>query len=305
MTLSHKRPLLIIITGPTASGKSDLAIQLAQHFNTEIISADSRQFYRQIPIGTAQPSAEDLAKVPHHFIGNLGLSETMSAGEYARQVNLLLTDLFETKKIVILCGGTGLYIKALLHGLDEIPNVKPEIREELNKRLTSEGLPTLIAELELLDPEYCKNADLQNPQRVIRALEVCLSENKPFSSFRNNNVKQHLPFDYKLFCLSPSRTKLYERINARVSKMLEDGFEKEAKNAWAFRNYNALKTVGFNEWFDYFDGKLTRDEAIEKIKQHTRNYAKRQLTWFRKMEGVVFINKEPFEAVLAEIEMKA
>ena len=302
MTFSQNRPLLLVITGPTASGKSDLAIQLAHHFDTEIISADSRQFYHQIPIGTAQPSAEELAKVPHHFIGNLNLSETMSAGEYARHVHDLLALLFETKKIVILCGGTGLYIKALLHGLDEIPTVKTEIREELNHRLAAEGLPALTSQLQLLDPEYCQHADLQNPQRVIRALEVCLSENKPFSSFRNSHDKKDLPFDYKLFCLSPSRNKLYERINTRVDKMLEAGFEKEARNAWEFRNYNALKTVGFNEWYDYFEEKLSRTEAIEKIKQHTRNYAKRQLTWFRKMEGVVFINKEPFEAVLAEIE---
>lgn len=302
MTFSLNRPLLIVITGPTASGKSDLAIQLAQHYETEIISADSRQFYRQIPIGTAQPSVEDLAKVRHHFIGNLNLTETMSAGEFARHANVALMKLFEYKKIVILCGGTGLYIKALLHGLDEIPRVLPAIREELNNQLLTDGLPNLIDQLQKLDPEYCKNADLQNPQRVIRALEVCLSENKPFSSFRNNNKIQDLPYDYELFCLNPPRKKLYERINNRVDKMVADGFEAEAKNALECRNYNALKTVGFNEWFDYFDGKITREITIEKIKQHTRNYAKRQLTWFKKMENIIFLDKNPFDAILAQIE---
>jgi tRNA dimethylallyltransferase len=302
MNSSVELPLLIVITGPTASGKTALAIQLAQHFNTEIISADSRQFYHQIPIGTAQPTTEELSQAKHHFIGNLFLDETMSAGEYARNAHQLLSDLFRSKKIVILCGGTGLYIKALLHGLDEIPSVKPAIREQLNALLAREGLEVLIAQLKELDPEFCKNADLQNPQRVIRALEVCLSENKPFSSFRNNNNTQNLPFKYKLFCLSPSREKLYERINVRVNKMIENGFEKEAFDAFEFRNANSLKTVGYNEWFDFFDGKISRDEAIDKIKQHTRNYAKRQLTWFRKMEGVVFINKNPFENIISNLE---
>ena len=300
-TLTLNRPILIVITGPTASGKTELAIQLAQHFKTEIVSADSRQFYHQIPIGTAQPTAEELAKIKHHFIGNLTLSETMSAGEFSRKATELLMHLFKKNEVVILCGGTGLYIKALLYGLDEIPRTKPGIREKLNEQLASKGITSLIEQLQQVDPDYCKSADLQNPQRVIRALEVSLSENKPFSSFRNNNPKALLPFDFKLYCLSPARSVLYKRINQRVDQMIEDGFEKEAQSVMEFRNYNSLKTVGFNEWFDYFDGKISKEAAIEKIKQHTRNYAKRQLTWFRKMENVKFINKNAFEEIVDKL----
>ena len=281
--------LLIVITGPTASGKTGLTVRLAKHFQCPVISADSRQFYRALPIGTAQPDQEEMAGVLHYFMGNLDIHETMSAGKYAQEARNLIQTLFQKYKTLIVCGGTGLYIQALLYGMDEFPPVQDELRNNLNQRYKNEGLAVLVDELQLLDPEFCKSADLQNPQRVLRALEVCLTSGKPFSTFKKQSQLPLLSCKTEIFCLNPDRKDLYRNIDLRVDSMIEKGLEKEAKEMIPYRHLNALNTVGFKEMFQYFDGFFSREEAISLIKQHTRNYAKRQMTWFRKMEGVRFL----------------
>jgi tRNA dimethylallyltransferase len=281
--------LLIVITGPTASGKTGLAIRLAKHFLCPIISADSRQFYRPLPIGTAQPDQEEMEGVPHYFMGNLDIHETMSAGKYAQEARNLIQSLFQKYKTIIVCGGTGLYIQALLYGMDEFPPVQDELRNNLNQRYKNEGLAVLVDELQLLDPEFCKSADLQNPQRVLRALEVCLTSGKPFSTFKKQSQLPLLSCKTEIFCLNPDRRDLYRNIDLRVDSMIEKGLEKEAKEMIPYRHLNALNTVGYKEMFQYFDGFFSREEAISLIKQHTRNYAKRQMTWFRKMDKVRFL----------------
>lgn len=281
--------LLIVITGPTASGKTGLAIRLAKHFDCPIISADSRQFYHALPIGTAQPDQKEMEGVPHYFMGNLDIHETMSAGKYAQEARNLIQSLFQKHKTLIVCGGTGLYIQAMLYGMDEFPPVQDELRNNLNQRYKNEGLAVLVDELQSMDPEFCKSADLQNPQRVLRALEVCLTSGKPFSTFKKQSQLPLLSCKTEIFCLNPDRKALYQNIDLRVDSMIERGLEKEAKEMIPYRHLNALNTVGYKEMFQYFDGLFSREEAISLIKQHTRNYAKRQMTWFRKMDGVRFL----------------
>lgn len=281
--------LLIVITGPTASGKTGLAIRLAKHFDCPIISADSRQFYHALPIGTAQPDQKEMEGVPHYFMGNLDIHETMSAGKYAQEARNLIQSLFQKHKTLIVCGGTGLYIQAMLYGMDEFPPVQDELRNNLNQRYKNEGLAVLVDELQSMDPEFCKSADLQNPQRVLRALEVCLTSGKPFSTFKKQSQLPLLSCKTEIFCLNPDRKALYQNIDLRVDSMIERGLEKEAKEMIPYRHLNALNSVGYKEMFQYFDGLFSREEAISLIKQHTRNYAKRQMTWFRKMDGVRFL----------------
>lgn len=292
---------LLIITGPTASGKTGLAIKLAQHFKCPVISADSRQFYREMPIGTAQPTFAERQNVPHYFIGNLGINDNMSAGRYADEVRNLLQELFQEHNTVIICGGTGLYIQALLYGMDEFPEVPDELRTTLNERLKKEGLDSLVSELRRLDPDFCSSADLQNPQRVLRALEVCFASGRPFSSFKNKQNTSQLPWKTHLFCLNPEREILYQNIDHRVDEMIKNGLEDEARALLPYRHLNALNTVGYKELFAYFDGVTDRDTAIHLIKQHTRNYAKRQMTWFRKMKDIQFPDADAFTWILERI----
>lgn len=272
---------LIVIGGPTASGKTELAIRLATDLGTEILSADSRQFYREMRIGTARPDEAQLAAVPHHFIGHLSVADSYSVGDYERDALALLDKLFEQRQAVILTGGSGLYIKALCEGLDEFPEVPAEVLEGVKNLYAEQGIEALQRELQSIDPAYYATVDLQNPHRLIRAIAVYRASGKPFSSFRTLQTVER-PFTPIYIWLDRPREALYQRINRRVDEMLEQGLLDEARQLYPLRHFNALQTVGYQELFDYFEGKLTLDAAVDLIKQNSRRYAKRQLTWMRR-----------------------
>ena len=276
---------LIVICGPTAVGKTDYALKLAEKLGTEIISADSRQLYREIPIGTAKPTEEQLNRGKHHFMACRSVEEDYNAGMFERDALKLLDELFQKHDTVICCGGTGLYIKALCEGLDDLPEADEAVRLELTERLESEGLESLQNQLKELDPLHFERMDTQNPQRVIRALEVCLSTGKPFSSFHEKQKNQR-PFKIQKIGLEMPREELYNRINQRVDLMLEKGWLEEAKAVFDKRHLNALNTVGYKELFQHLAGEMTLEEATEKIKTNTRRFVKRQLTWFKRDEEV-------------------
>lgn len=272
---------LIIISGATASGKTSLGIRLAQHFKTVILSADSRQFFREMNIGTAKPDADELAAAPHYFINTLSIYDNYSVGDYERDAIELLNQLFQDHDIVVMVGGSGFYIKAVCEGLDRFPEVPKAIREELITLHETKGIEFLQQELKAKDPEYYEEVDINNPHRVIRALEICRASGKPFSSFRTSKTTKRAFTPIKI-AIDWDREKLYERINYRVDLMLEAGLEAEAKKLYPLKHLNALQTVGYQEWFDYFDDTIDREEAIRLIKRNTRRYAKRQMTWLRR-----------------------
>ena len=274
-------PILIAVVGPTAAGKTALAIKIARYFNTEIISFDSRQFYREMNIGTAKPSSEELSQVKHHFIDSHSITDYYSAGRFAEDALYLLRSLFKGQKVVVAVGGSGLYLKALTEGLDEMPEVPEEIRAQVRKESVSGKLDDLREELKQMDPAYYQMADLQNPARITRAIEVIRASGKPFSSFHSNNKAERF-FETVKVGIDMDREVLYERINKRVDLMIKDGLVEEAKKLLVYRNNEALQTVGYQEFFEYFDGKISLDEAIRLVKRNSRRYAKRQLTWFRK-----------------------
>ena len=276
---------LIVIAGPTAIGKTELAIKIAQHFQTEIISADSRQFYREMEIGTAKPSAEELSAAKHHFINSLSIKDEFSVGDFEIAALGTLDTIFKKNNFAVLVGGSGLFIKAVTDGFDALPGSEASVRKELNLLLETEGIVPLQKKLNELDPEYYTEVDLNNPQRIIRALEVCLSSGKPFSSFRTK-TQQTRHFNILKIGLNTSREELYRRINSRVDEMVTAGLIEEVRNLLPYRKLNALNTVGYSEIFDYLDGMISLEQAIENIKQNTRRFAKRQLTWFRKDEEI-------------------
>lgn len=276
----------MVIAGPTAVGKTALAIELARHYNTVIVSADSRQFYREMNIGTAKPSGAQLNAVPHYFINTKHIGELFGAGHFEKEAMALLDRLFEEHELVLMVGGSGLYLDAVLNGVDDFAEVPLETREVLNQLFAEKGLMFLQERLKEQDPEYAQKVDLHNPQRVIRALEVIQHTGKTYSSFLNQQKTQRSFTPIKLLINAP-REELYARINQRVDDMMAAGLLDEVKHLLPFKSYNALKTVGYQELFDYLDGQSTLEVAVDKIKQHTRNYAKRQLTWFR--------NKDQFE----------
>ena len=272
---------LIVIAGPTASGKTALAIELAKYFNAEIISADARQFFKEMNIGTAKPNEEELSAVKHHFINSHSIQDAYSVGDYEKDVISLLADYYKEKDIAILAGGSGLYIRAICEGVDKYPEVPEEIRSELQILFQQNGIEILQKELEICDPDYYSRVDIQNPHRLIRAIEVFRASGKPFSSFQKDE-KIKRPFKIIKIGLDWEREKLYERINHRVDQMIENALEEEARSLFELKHLNALQTVGYQELFSYFENKISREEAINLIKQNTRNYAKRQMTWFRK-----------------------
>ncbi len=272
---------LIVIGGPTASGKTRVAMDVARHFNTCILSADSRQFYREMNIGTAKPTAAELREAPHHFIDSLSIQDTYSVGDYERDAINLLQALFDQNQVVVLTGGSGLFIKAVCEGLDNFPEVPPEIMQQLEADFAAGGLAFLQKELQERDPAYYAEVDLQNPQRLLRALSVCRVSGQPFSSFRSQRKARRF-FTPIYILLDWEREKLYERINLRVDYMMENGQLEEARTLFPLRHLNALQTVGYQELFDHFAGKTTLEEAVNMIKQNTRRYAKRQMTWFRR-----------------------
>lgn len=275
------RPTLIVIGGPTASGKTLVAASLAKHYGTEVISADSRQFYHAMRIGTARPLESELHGVEHHFLGHLELEEIWSAGAFARAAEPVLQRLLTAHGIAVLVGGSGLYIDALLKGLDPMPASDGHMREKLQERFQENGIVTLLEELQRLDPATWNSIDRQNPHRVIRALEVCLSTGRPYSEQRTT-PQDRADVNIIRIALDLPRASLYEHIDQRVDRMIADGLVEEARSLLPHRALNALHTVGYRELFDHFDGTLTLDEAITVVKQHTRNYAKRQLTWLRR-----------------------
>ena len=283
---------LISIVGPTAIGKTNLAIEVAKYFQSEIISCDSRQFFKEMKIGTAVPSEEELAEVKHHFIQNISIHEKYSVGDFERDGLAFLDNYFETNDICIMVGGSGLYEKAITVGFDEFPDVDPKIREDLNNELAEFGIEKLQEELQEVDPKYFEEVDIFNKQRVTRALEIFRASGLPFSHFRNQDLNKR-PFNIIKIGLELPREEMYDRINHRVDIMMNEGLLNEAKNLFSLKDLNALQTVGYRELFDFFEEKITLDFAIEEIKKNTRRFAKRQMTWFKKDETVNWFS--PFD----------
>ncbi|WP_282042981.1 tRNA (adenosine(37)-N6)-dimethylallyltransferase MiaA [Winogradskyella flava] len=276
---------LIAIVGPTAIGKTALSIKLAQHFGTDIISADSRQFYQEMNIGTAVPSTEELTSVRHHFIQHISIKDDYSVGDFERDAIPKITEIHKTNLIAVMVGGSGLYVKAITKGLDDFPEVDKTIRFKLNDLLNREGLKPLQTKLKSLDPKAYKTIAIDNPQRVVRALEICIGTDKPYSSFLTNSEKKR-NFNTITIGLDAERSIIYDRINRRVDIMVANGLIEEAKALLPYKNINALNTVGYKELFQYFEGNHTLDFAISEIKKNTRRFAKRQLTWFRKDDTI-------------------
>jgi tRNA dimethylallyltransferase len=297
-----KNNYLISIVGPTAIGKTALSIKLAKAFDTEILSADSRQFFREMSIGTAAPSKKELAAAVHHFIHHKSIEEDYSVGDFEKEALAKTEELFRKHKLIILVGGSGLYVKSLLEGLDDFPGVDPEIRMKLNEEFTEHGLEPLKEQLQSLDPEYYEKMDSENPHRVIRALEICLGTGKSFSSFLDQPKTQR-PFKSISIGLTAPREEIYERINRRVDIMMDEGLLEEAESLYSKRKLNALNTVGYKELFAFFEGKLNLEEAVEEIKKNTRRFAKRQLTWFRKDKDIHWFDyKTPAEEIISFIK---
>lgn len=284
-------------------GKTALSVKLAHLFNTEILSADSRQFYKELSIGTAKPSEEEMQGVPHHFIGHISIEDKYSVGKFEQEAIALLGDIFKKKDIVILTGGSGLYINAVCHGFDEVPEVNEGIRVKLNKEYREHGISLLQQKLQSADPDYFKTADINNPQRLIRALEVCEGTGIPYSRFREGK-KSKRDFHIIKAGLQRERKELYERINTRVDNMIIAGLVEEARKVYGYKNLNALQTVGYKELFNFFEGKCTLEEAVSLIKQNTRNFAKRQLTWFRKDKEINWFHPDEEDKITAFINQQ-
>jgi tRNA dimethylallyltransferase len=297
--MSIKR--LVVIVGPTGCGKTDLSIRLAEHYRAPIISTDSRQFYRGLPIGTAQPTADQLARAKHHFIASHALTDEVNCGSYEVMALERLEELFKEHTTVIAVGGSGLYVRALCEGMDDLPEADEALRKELTRRIESEGLESLCEELKRLDPVYYEQVDRQNPARVQRALEVCLQTGMPYSSLRTGERRER-PFEIIKIGVNLPREELYARIDRRVELMMEEGLEAEARAALPYRELNALQTVGYKELFLYFDGEITKEEAVALIQRNSRRYAKRQLTWFRRDEGVAWFRPDEDTAIIQHIE---
>jgi tRNA dimethylallyltransferase len=293
---------LLVIVGPTAVGKTDLCVQLAQELKTEIISADSRQFYKELSIGTAKPSLKEQGGVTHHFIDSHSIHDYFSPGDFERDALLRLTSLFEQHDIVIATGGSGLYLKALVDGLDEMPDIDMELRNSLMSRLKDEGLGTLLDELKIRDPEYASQVDSKNPQRVVRALEVCISTSKTYSEFRKSKSDIR-PFKILKYCLDRPREELYQRIDARMDAMLADGLVAEAKKYADFQTNYALKTLGYKEVYGFLRHEYDEVELVRLLKRNSRHYAKKQLTWFRHQDEYVWLHPDQAKnSILKDLE---
>ncbi len=298
--MSNKKHLIVIV-GPTAIGKTSMAIEVAKYFNTEILSSDSRQFYKEMNIGTAVPSKEELSAVKHHFIQHLSVHQAYSVGEFERDAIAFINEFFKTHDALVMVGGSGLYEKAVTQGLDEFPEVDPGIRKQLNDELDLMGLTELQEELKEADPSYYQEIDIENPHRIIRALEIIRGTGKPFSSFLSKNTKKR-DFETIKIGLTLERSKIYDRINRRVDIMMEDGLLDEVKDLYDLKGLNALNTVGYSELFNYLDEVWELDFAIAEIKKNTRRFAKRQLTWYRKEEHLTWFNPKEKKEVIEFIE---
>lgn len=292
---------LIVLIGPTGVGKTELSLRLAENFQTSIVSADSRQLYAELKIGTAAPTPEQLNRVPHHLVGTLHLSDYYSAAQYELEAMEILNQLFTENDVVILTGGSMMYVDAICKGIDDIPTVDAETRQLMLQRYKEEGLEQLCSELRILDPEYYKIVDLKNHKRVIHALEICYMTGKTYTSFRTKEKKKR-PFNIIKIGLLRDREELYQRINQRVDQMIEDGLVEEAKSVVSYRNLNSLNTVGYKEIFKYLDGEWDLPFAIEKIKQNSRIYSKKQMTWFKRDEEIKWFHPDQEQEILEYLQ---
>ena len=290
------RKLLLVIAGPTAVGKTSLSIHLAQSLKTEILSADSRQFYSEMHIGTARPSDHELRLVPHHFIGHISIQDEYNVSRFETDALNLITNLFRDHQVVIITGGSGLYLNAVCNGIDDLPDPDNTLREELKLLYIHEGIESLRSKLRLLDPDYYSIVDLANPKRLLRALEVCITTGTPYSALRQNKPKQR---DFEIIRIGLTREKqeLNDRINKRVDMMMGEGLLDEVRQLLPYRNLNALNTVGYKEFFPYFTGEISLDNAIANVKTHSRRYAKRQMTWFRKDESYKWFHPDQLNEI--------
>lgn len=300
--MDNKKTLIVLI-GPTGVGKTDLSIKIAEKYGSPIISADSRQLYSDLKIGTAAPTEEYLKRVKHYFVGTLKLTDYYSAAQYESEVISLLENLFKRNNTILLTGGSMMYIDAICKGIDDIPTVDSETRLMMMEKYEKEGLDRLCAELKLLDPEYYSTVDLKNPKRVIHALEICYMTGKTYTSFRTGNKKQR-PFDIIKIGLCRDREELYERINKRVDIMIKEGLVDEVKSVYEYRNLNSLNTVGYKEIIQYLEGNCTLEFAIEKIKQNSRIYSRKQMTWFKRDNDITWFHPDKEEEIMEFIESK-
>ncbi|MFC2114283.1 tRNA (adenosine(37)-N6)-dimethylallyltransferase MiaA [Bacteroidota bacterium] len=287
---------LIVIQGPTASGKTNLALYLSDFFAIEILSADSRQFYREMNIGTAKPESKELLKATHHFVGFVSIHEPVDVALYERLALAKLNDVYNQDHIPVLVGGSGLFVDAVLNGINDIPEIKPEVRISIQSELEQNGLDYLVAQLQKLDPISYQKIDLKNSRRVLRALEVCLSSGKPYSSYLNKKISKR-PFSALRIALDMQMDDLYDRINHRCDKMLQSGLLDEVVSLLPYKQLRVLNTIGYSELFDYLDEKCTLDQAVSAFKQHSRNYAKRQMTWLRKDKNIHWFKADEYELV--------
>lgn len=294
---------LIVVLGPTGIGKSDISIQLANYFSTDIISADSRQFFRELSIGTAVPAEEDLKSVIHHFIHSRSIHDYYNVSEYETEAIDLINQLFRTKNPLILTGGSMLYIDTICKGIDDIPTVTPEIRQEVVNWYAENGLEALQQRLLNLDPEYHGIVDLNNPKRLLHAVEICQMTGKTFTSFRKNTVRER-PFRILKIGINQDREILYQRINERVERMMDAGLLEEARSVYPYKHLNSLNTVGYKELFAHFEGNCTLDEAVDLIKRNSRKYARKQLTWFRRDNEITWFEPEKIQEIIAFTEQK-
>lgn len=292
---------LIVLIGPTGIGKTELSLNIAEHYKTEIISADSRQIYAELKIGTAAPTPQQLARVKHHFVGTLQLTDYYSAAQYETEVMETLSTLFKRHNVVVLTGGSMMYVDAICKGIDDIPTVDETTRKAVMEHYENNGLEQLCAELKLLDPEYYDIVDRKNPKRVIHALEICYMTGKTYTSFRTSKAKER-PFNILKIGLKRDREELYERINKRVDIMMEDGLLEEVKSVYPYRNLNSLNTVGYKELFKYLDGEWELPFAIEKIKQNSRIYSRKQVTWFKRDNDITWFHPDDTDSIMAFIE---
>ena len=289
--------ILVVVAGPTGIGKTKTTAKLAKHFRSEVVSFDSRQVYKEMKIGTAFPAAEDQLRVPHHMLAIKSIHDYYNASIFENQVIELFDRLFQKHELIFFTGGTGFYLDATIKGIDDLPTIDPELRNSLRKKYESQGIESIRLQLKKLDPVYYQNADLKNPNRILKALEISIMTGKPYSTFLSAPKKQR-NFDPLLIGLDMDRQELYNRINNRVEKMMEEGLMEEAKALFPYKNKNALNTVGYKELFRHFDGEITLDEAIDLIKRNTRKYARRQLTWFRKYKQIKWFHPEEMNEII-------
>ena len=300
----RKNKNLIYVSGPTGVGKTDLSIEIAKKFNTEIVSCDSRQFYKELKIGTSPPSNNQLAEVKHHFIHNKNIQDVYNVGKYEKEAISKLNSLFEKNESIVLVGGSGLYANSLIYGIDDFPDVPVNIRNKIIQEYESKGIKSLQNRLKLLDSKYCEEVDLNNKNRLIRAIEIIEYTGQKFSDLRTNK-KKYRNFKTHIIVIECEREILYERINQRVNKMIKEGLEEEVFNLKSYKNLNTLNTVGYKEFFSYFEDKLSYSDTVNKIKQNTRNYAKRQITWFNKYKKSIKVHyREDVKSIINKLKQQ-